>query len=219
MAATITGTPAVWTSGNVTVPSDCNAIYGFWFYYSGSAQGGLSAATIGTTAFTKASTKVGLAGYFSGGVIIWYNPPTGSQTVSITWSPAVDIGPLVILVFVKDADTTGERDADAIAGYTGTAVTIDTNTTDLVIKAAAEYNDVMPGTGTGWTSIQTGSTGSPCDMRVSICDSPGASTTTCNAEATGTYLTLVAIAIKAGAAAATSLVIPSRAAIQSILTR
>lgn len=218
MPATITGTPAVWTSGAVTVPSDCNAVYGFWFYYSGSAQGGVSAATIGTTAFTKASTKAGLGAYFSGGVIIWYNPPTGSQTVSITWNPTVDLGPLVILVFVKDADTTGERDADAIIGFTGTSVTIDTNTTDLVIKAAAEYNDVVPGTGTGWTSIQTGSTADPTEMRVCTCNSPGASTTTCTAEATGDYVSLVAISIKEGAAGAKSL-LTKRQNIQSILVR
>lgn len=205
MAATLTGTPIAWTSGNITVPSDCTAIYLFWSYFSGSGQGGIGSESIGGVPANSKSVKAGNTYYMSGGVAVWYNPPTGSQSVSITWSPVVDydIGPTAIFVFVKDGDTTGFRDAEASYGEVGQSVTIDSASTDLVIKAASAYDASMPPAGTGWTSRQTQN--KVLETRVSTADSPGAATTTANSEMTGIYTVIVAVSIKAATAAASLL--------------
>jgi len=205
MAATLTGTPVAWTSGNITVPSDCNAIYMFWSYFSSTGQGGISSASIGSNAANSTAIKAGAGFYISGGVAVWYNPPTGSQSVSITWSPVIDydIGPTVIFVFVKGSDTSGFRDADANFGNAGQSVTIDSAADDLVIKAATIYSGSTPAAGTGWTSQQT-QTNKDIDARVSTANSPGGSTTTANSEVTGDYTTIVAVSIKAAAAGSTS---------------
>jgi hypothetical protein len=196
--ATLTGTPVAWTSGNITVPSDCNDIYMFWSYFVGAGGGGIASASIGSAAADSLSVKTSIGGYISGGLVVWYEPPTGSQTVSITLSTIVnfDIGPTIIFVFVRDSDTSGFRDADA-ASYSTHSVTIDSAASDLVIKAATlSAGGTIPAAGTGWTSQQTQEGTGGLSARVSTADSPGSATTTANNEVTGDYATIVAVSVK-----------------------
>ena len=208
MAVELTGTPVAWTSGDITVPDDATAVYMFYAGWGSSLT--LSSATLETVA-ADAIHKLAASGDASAtGVAVWYNPTTGSnRTPALTWSTTVGEGPVVIWAFVKGGDTSAWRDVDSAHNTSTTAVsvTIDSNSTDLVLKFDQRYghdDSTYPATSSGWTSRQTLANNKEYS-RLSSCNSPGASTTVCDSE-TEYYSTIVAVSIPAASGAGASVV-------------
>jgi len=147
------------TPQDITVPSDCTAMYMFTSSYSGNSGNGLSTATLEGVSVDEVSGVTDTETTVSVSVAAWYNPGTGAnQTLDISWSAAcVTFGPSCIIVFVKDGDTTGWRDVDheANTATTATSVTLTTVADDLVIKF--DRKDLAsPSLSSGWTNIVAG---------------------------------------------------------------
>lgn len=170
MAAVLTGTPTavVWAAGinpaaqNITIPTDATAVYMFWAYDGIDANGhGLASATLNSASPNQTFEVTTQSGFFPAtGVAAWYNPATGTQSLDVAWDIAPVEGPVCIVAYVKDGDTTGWRDADGASatGSTAVSVTLTTVSGDLCIKLDQRYDpsENPPITaGTGWTSAQT----------------------------------------------------------------
>ena len=142
MAAVVTGTPIAvdWgtsadpTGQSITIPADCTAVYVFWRGYNETTPGGVSTITLAAAApdeiLDQDSTTSPAVAWI--GVAAWYNPSTGSQTLDVAW----DVAPARVnctVIYVKDGDTAGWRDADqqGVTGSNTAAITlrdwIDTN--------------------------------------------------------------------------------------------
>lgn len=207
MAVELTGTAVAitWASGadpagqSITVPTDATAVYMFWSYWRNNDGDGLASATLGGNAPDETHEETtDSSGLTAAGVCAWYGPPTGSQTLDLAWDGAPDEGPTTIVVFVKGGSTSAWRDADSghTTGSDAISVTLDSNTTDLVLKYDQRYDSLdgtPPSTSSGWTSIETQDNGDEAS-RLSYADSPGASSTACAAEDEN-YSSLVAISI------------------------
>ena len=199
------GASANPTPQDITVPSDCTAVYMLSSYYRNASGAGLSSATLEGVSvdevFGITTTPVTVAT----SVAAWYNPGTGAnQTLDISWSAAADDpGPSCVIVFVKDGDTTGWRDADAEANQTTTAtsVTLTTVSDDLVIKFDRIDNS-SPSLSSGWTNIVAGTENSDGYRASSIV----ATTTTqvCDSE-DESYSGIVAISIPPAAGSDTEI--------------
>jgi hypothetical protein len=170
MAAVLTGTPTavVWASGinpasqNITIPADATAVYMFWAFDGVDANGhGLASATLNSASPNQTFELPTQAGFYPGtGVAAWYNPSTGSQALDVAWDIAPVEGPVCIVAYVKDGDTSSWRDADADQDIDSNAVTVTLTTVagDLVLKFDQRFDgsENPPSTaGSGWTSAQT----------------------------------------------------------------
>lgn len=204
MAIQLTGTPIgiTWeqvqepTPQSITIPADCVAVYMFWRYYSANASG-LASVSLNGNAPDENYEQAGADGRCSHGVVVWYNPATGSQSLGVNWDTNPPYGPTCIVVFVKGCDTSGWLDVDADhQGAAASEITINSNTTDLVLNFSSQY-DSSPGTQAGFTSQQTHNQNYNYS-RLSVCDSPGASTTTVNSIGTN-YSGVIGVSILAGA--------------------
>lgn len=204
--AQLTGTPVAisWGTGanpagqSVTIPSDATAVYMFWSGWPGTNNSGLLSATLAGNnpdqTFELASTDIGSRA--STGVAAWYNPPTGSQTLDPAWDTDFQAGggPVCIVAFVLNGDTTTWRDADADADSSSTSgVTLTTVATDLVIKFDQTSLDTAPGLTSGWTNGQTQANVNSISARLSYIEAAG-STQACDSETTD-FATIVAISI------------------------
>jgi hypothetical protein len=208
MSATLTGSPVaiVWAAGadpaaqNITIPSDCTAVYVFWHYYSVTAAAALASMTLNGAA---ASEQVELAndGNSTGvGLSIWYNPPTGVQSLNPAWDAAPDEGAVSTVAFVKDGDTTAARDIDTAhnTGTTATSVTLTTLAGDLVLKSD-ESHGLVPSLSAGWSNgVTQFNNGMGC--RLSYISAVGA-TQVCDSEDED-HASLVAVSIIATTAPA-----------------
>ena len=231
MAATLIGTPTaiIWASGadpagqNITIPADCTAVYMFWMGWFSSANSSLATATLNGNNPSESIEQVnGQTGFTQSGLAVWYNPATGSQTLDISWDNARTEGPICIVAYVKDGDTTGWRDAgvNSTAGSTANSVTINSSMTDLVLKFDGQFLGSVPSTSSGWTSQQT-TTNNSEGGKLSSANSPGASTTVCNSE-NENYSTITAVSIIAGASAVYTppgIMVPSVRRYQHMLVR
>ena len=210
MAAVLTGTPLAltWSAGadpfgqSITIPADATAVYLFWFYYSGASGSGFTV-LVPTLAAASPDQTFGTLGDVNTaptGVIAWYNPPTGSQTIDLEWSKVPDAGPLTIVAFVKDGDVTAWRDADALGSDAGNPATVEVTLTtvsgDLVIKMD-QADGAMPSLSASWTNAQTQTVGSS-NARLSTISASGA-TTLCACE-DESFSSIVAISIPSLAA-------------------
>lgn len=149
----LTATPG---SQSVTVPSGASACYMFWTWYA-VAGGGLASATLNGAAPDQTFEVPAAAGDNVGtGVAVWYDPPSGSQTLTVTWDTAPAEGPLTAVCFVEDGDNTAWRDVDGaqIAGGTQQTITLTTVSGDLVLVFDQSYTAV-PSNESGWTSLLT----------------------------------------------------------------
>lgn len=170
MAAVLTGTPTavVWAAGinpaaqNITIPADATAVYMFWAFDGVDANGhGLASATLNSASPSQTFETPTVSGFFPAtGVAAWYNPSTGTQSLDVAWDIAPVEGPVCIVAYVKDGDTTSWRDADAASatGSTAVSVTLTTVSGDLCLKFDQRYDpsENPPITaGAGWTSAQT----------------------------------------------------------------
>lgn len=203
MAAVLTGTPTavVWAAGanpagqSVTIPSDATAVYMFW---TGFFTGGLASATLNSASPDQTFEFPGDALVTGTGVAVWYNPSTGSQTLDPAWDGAPSEGPVSIVVYVKDGDTTAWRDADGNSTTTGdsNSVTLTTVAGDLVIKFDQRFG-TAPSLTASWTSGQTTTNGGE-GARLSYISAAG--TTQACASEDEYYSSICAISIPAGSA-------------------
>lgn len=222
MAAALTGTPTAvtWAAGinpaaqNISIPADATAVYMFWSYYVGSSAG-LASATL-ASASPSQQTELQNSNR-SCGVCAWYSPATGTQSLDVAWDAAPSEGATCVVAFVKDGAIDTWRDADVDNDQSTTAVTVTLTTVagDLVIKFDSRYISI-PSLTSGWTNGQTQSNNSQ-GSRLSYISA--ASTTQACASEDEDWSSVVAISIGPAAAAAQSLVIPTKHVIQSILAR
>lgn len=209
MAAALTGTPTaiVWASGatpaaqNVTIPADATAVYLFGDYYSDGA-GTLATATLAGAGSDQLFEVAQNANGSTTWVAAFYNPPTGSQALQVTFDDSPTEGPISIVAYVTGGDTTAWRDADgavntSVAGTTTLSVTLTTVAGDLVIKLDGKFGGTPPTTSAGWTSAQT-QTNNSHSSRLSTISATG--TTQVAASEDEDYSALVAISIPAAAA-------------------
>ena len=212
MAAVLTGTPTavVWASGSnpagqsITIPSDATAVYMFWQYYLGSSGHGLASVTLAGDAPDQTFEVATAAGdQAATGVAVWYNPPTGSQTLDPAWDSIPSEGPTTIVAYVKDGDTTAWRDADAAneTGGTACSVTLTTESGDLVLKFDSK-DGAAPANTSGWTSAQTTTNGGDGSRLAYISASGSTQAAPSEDEA---YSSIVAVSIPAGAGGSASL--------------
>jgi hypothetical protein len=221
MAALLTGTPVAitWAAGadpasqNITIPADATAVYMTWAYDGIDADGyGLASATLNGASPSQVFELPTLVGYYPAtGVAAWYNPPTGSQALDLSWDIAPTEGAVCIVTFVKGGSTSSWRDAVAAQGTGSTAVgaVLTTAAGDLVIKFDQRYDPAEnpPTLSAGWTN---GATGGNVDegCRLSYISAAG-TTQACNSE-DDNYSTIVAISIPEAGAGATASQPPRR---------
>jgi hypothetical protein len=208
VAAALTGTPTaiVWAAGatpasqNITIPGDATAVYLFGDYYS-DGSGTLATATLAGAG----SNQLFEVAQNTNGSTVWvaafYNPPTGSQALAVTFDDAPTEGPISIVAYVTGGDTTAWRDADGAVntsalGTTALSVTLTTVAGDLVIKLDSKFGGTAPGTTGGWTSVQT-QTNNSHSARLSTISAAGV-TQVADAEDED-YSALVAISIPTAA--------------------
>ena len=208
MSAVLTGTPVeiTWGSGtdpspqDITVPADCTAVYMFWSYYFGSTGDGLASVTLEGVSPDETHEITTVSSLYSAtGVAVWYNPTTGAnQTVDVSWDGSPGEGPITVIVFVKDGDTTGWRDVDSEqgAGTDPVSVTLTTVSGDLVLKLDQKYESgtTPPSLSSGWTNGLTGDNNFE-HFRFSYIEA-GGSSQVCDSE-DDYYSTVVAVAIPA----------------------
>jgi hypothetical protein len=195
-----------WASGinpagqSVTIPSDATAVYVFWGFDVGSPAGlGMASCTLAGASANETIESAFEATSPIGGLRIFYNPPTGSQTLDVAWDVAPDYGPTTIVAFVKDGNTSAARDIDANVAAAGNAntVTLTTESGDLVLKYDQHYDtdEVAPALSASWTNAQT--TGNLDEAaRLSYISASG-TTQVCDSE-NESYSLVVAVAISAG---------------------
>ena len=215
MAAVLTGTPVavVWAAGadpagqSITIPADATAVYMFWTFYHGTAGYGLASVTLaGASPSQTFETPTAATDNTATGVAVWYNPPTGSQTLDPAWGAAPVEGPTTVVAFVKGGDTVAWRDADAANenGATACTVTLTTESGDLVIKYDQRYDTGanVPALSAGWTNGATQDNNSE-HSRLSYISATG-TTQVCNSE-DNAYSSVCAVSIPAASVASTAI--------------
>lgn len=229
MAAVFTGTPVeiIWAAGSnpagqtVNIPADATAVYMFWTYWANANGSGLLSATLGGNAPSQTfEVTTSTSGNVATGVAVWYNPPTGNQTLDPAWDSAPGEGPTTFVAFVKDGDTTAWRDADAASGLASDAVsvTLTTASGDLVIKYDQRFDrgSGPPPLSTGWTNRGTGGNNSEVCRLSSI--SPAGTTQACDSEGED-YSSIVAVSIPPAGVAPKSLIFNPIARMLPLLVR
>lgn len=173
----------VLSTTTVTVPSAAQSVVALWAMDMGpngsvmtslALSGGASAFTLHVNVPTVAASyerNVGVASATVGS--------TGTQTITVTPSATPVQGPTVYLVWFDDNITTRVRDTDGVNEQSTTApsITVDSGSTDIVLGIDAKYNQTLPTTPSGWTSL-SGYGYLSQGSKVSQCNVPGASSTT-----------------------------------------
>lgn len=200
--AEVTGTPVAitWAGGDnpagqsVTVPADATACYLLWTYFDGGTGNGLQSATLAGNAPDEVFEVPGGAATSAAGVAVWYDPPTGSQTLDVDWDATPSEGPTSSFVCTKGGNTTAARDIDGAAGTStgAVSVTLTTQAGDLVLKHDMKFDTPAPSNTGGWTSLLTGSNNTEFFRLASIV--AAGATQVCPSEDED-FSTIVAIAI------------------------
>lgn len=207
MAAVLTGTPIAIAWGasanpapqSITIPADATAAYMAWAWDGVDANGeGLASSTLASSAPSQTGALGTATGFQPAtGICAWYNPPTGAQDLDVAWTAAPVEGPVCIVFFTKDGNTTTWRDADAAhaAGATAVGVVLTTEAGDLVVKFDQRYDAAgnAPVLTSGWTNGQTQTAQQSENARLSYISATGTSTA-CDCE-NEDYSSIVAIAI------------------------
>jgi hypothetical protein len=204
----LTGTPVAitWASGtnpagqSITIPADCKAVVAFGSFYRNATANCVSTYTLAGAAADQSHQLGSVNGGETGTwAFIWYNPPTGAQTLDPAWTGTPVEGPTTIVAFVKDLDTTGWRDAKSAHATSTSAASVSLTTlaNDLVLMFDQRYTGNSagaPSTPAGFTSAQTATNNSE-GARLSYKAATGASQT-CASQATLDYSSVVAISLK-----------------------
>lgn len=118
---------------------------------------------------------------------------TGAGTVTPTWASAVSEGPVMMVLFVKDIDTSNmdwvnDFDFGWNGGPTAATATVPSTADQLVIAWDTKYGfGSPPGLASGWTSLGTTADGwerNGNSGRLSYANTPGDPTTTFNSQDT-----------------------------------
>lgn len=172
---------------SVTVPSDATGVALLWALDMGPNGSTLTSVTLGgASSFTILQNVPTVAASFerNGGCAFATITTTGSQTFTPTPSAAATQGPTYYLCWVKDLNAGDEVRASAGDNTESTnalSINCASSASDLVLAIEAGFSGSVPATASGWTaqsSVAYNSQGS----KVSSCDSPGASTTTFDAQ-------------------------------------
>ena len=177
-------------SDTVTIDADADAAIFVWGGFNGSASNNAPTATLNSASpdesfsYDKSSSTDANDCY----IAVWYNPPSGSQTLAYTLSGALTYGPSASLIQLSGVDTNGWRDADAdsnasAGGGDAVSVTLTTETDDFVLKH--DFSD-LPGAGnpslsSGWTDTAGLQSNDTFQARTSYITATG-STQVCDSE-------------------------------------
>lgn len=193
------------SSTSVTVPSDATAVVALYNYWDNNTNAGAPTFSINSVNMTSQAHIGDVSDKPAVGVQTLANPATGSQTFAWDWGGASGAraeGGTIYLVYVKGVDTSDlvrDAQADSEASDPAPTVTINSNTSDLVIAEGSAYTGTDPGTdGTQFIDND--------DYNSVACDvtevTAGASTTTVDLT-NHYYSTIVAISLKEGSSGAT----------------
>lgn len=189
-------------SDTLIVPFDTTLAVAFWFHWDGNTSTTLSTLSLGGSAFTELQdlAEGATTDEYGGGVGYLENPPTGHRTLSWTWSAggARSEGGSIVIVYVK-GHKTGDivRDSDVIAELSGVAasITIDSDTTDLVLGLGGCFSSGTPAL-TATVFINNAALNSTIYDVSDI--TPGAATTTIATGVDTTSNIVIGLSLKAG---------------------
>lgn len=218
MAAEVTGTVIPYalsgaaTPGvqNIVVPNDALAVAFFssWYGSAGTTQTittNFTAALDGTPNVINSALVAATDEYIFRG---WAKVTgTGNKTFTVTWSNSQAEGPLLFPVFIRGINPdVPPRDWDGAQARNTTttpAITLDTNTGDLVLVMHRQYSSggAIPGLIAGTTSLATLGHRSQ-GGRLAIVNAPGATSTTLTSTV-NSYAGIAAIVFAAGSGADT----------------
>ena len=205
MTAVVISTTTLTLSGadpaaqNITVPTDCTAVYVFWTFWANGTFALSSITLDGQAPNQSVSGSTSAGGLTARGCAAFYNPATGTRALDLAFGTAPAEGPLCVVVFVKDGDTTAWRDADTASGLGETALslTLDTQPGDLVLKFDEKYGTTTPSLTSGWSNVATQTIGDTESGRLSAISA--ADTSQVVTAEDEYYSALVAISIPASA--------------------
>jgi hypothetical protein len=162
MALARTGTPSQVDGGggdgstSVTVPGDCTLVLAFWDHWDDNDDTTLASLSIDGDPFTiETQLAEGWATDASGvGVATLANPSTGSQTFAWAWSSggARTEGGVITLVYLTGSGEIRDTAVDSEDGTDQVQVTLDTETTDLLIVYASCWTGGGPAVIVGATT-------------------------------------------------------------------
>lgn len=142
---------------SVTVDASATACYFLWQFYQAAAGHGLASVTLAGNAPAQSYEVASATGdQEASGVAVWYNPPTGTQTLDPAWD-AAPTDPTVTFFCTSGGDTSSWRDVQAAneSSSTATSVTVTTVSGDFVVKYDTHFSATTPTLTSGWTSIAT----------------------------------------------------------------
>jgi hypothetical protein len=143
-------------STGVTVPADCTLVVAFFSSWDGNSGATVSALSLNGTPLVIAAQLAD--GHVTDanmvGVASLASPPTGTPTFAWTYSAggARSEGGEIILVYVKDDDGLRDGGVDSDEGGNAVAVTLDTETDDLLLVFAESIDGGGPPVITGATT-------------------------------------------------------------------
>ena len=199
------GTSATPGAQTITVPADAQLVVVHATSYT---SGGL---TLSISSNFSGSFTTTTAGDGSDKCHIAYAvvSSTGTKTITPVWSAAVTDGPIFVVTFVNNVNTSDFlREAKAYNVNTQgstTNTTITSTVSDLVLALERQsFTTTAPTVMSGFTSITTSGINN-LGTRLQSCNAPGATTTTLQSSGTD-FPGFAAISIKAAAAGAYTLV-------------
>ena len=189
------GTAASPGAQNITVPTGTQLVVVHAANYASAGDSTLSLSSNFAGTFTVYSDgdTFGDSVYVAHAVV----SSTGAKTITPTWSNTLTGGPLFIISYIKDIDTSSYlRDVGVYSTGSASATasdTLATLTTDLLLVLDKDGAS-LPATISGYTS-QTTQTNNAEYGRLQTCNAPGAAATTITTVGTN-YAVLGAIALR-----------------------
>jgi hypothetical protein len=173
------GTSASPGAQSITVPSDAEGVLVFTRNNNNANVVSLTSSFAGT--FTRYNNSSGEGTSVSVAAVT----STGSQTITPSWTGTVGEGPLFVVAFVKDVDTSsvGAWVRDTFTEFDNASLVgaVDSTADDLVLVFDSQYGfGDPPAAASGWTSrlaVGPGFENNAELGRLSTANSPGSSTT------------------------------------------
>lgn len=190
------GTSATPGAQTITVPASAQLVI---VHASTYASGGLTLSLSSDFAGTFTTTTAG-DGSDKCHIAYAVVSSTGTKTITPVWSAAVTDGPIFVVTFVNNVNTSDFlREAKAYNVNTQgstTSTTITSSVSDLVLALERQaLTTAIPTTMSGFTSITTSGINN-IGTRLQSCDAPGSATTTLQSSGTD-FPGFAAISIKA----------------------
>ena len=143
---------------NITVPVGSTACVIQWTMFRGPAGSRATSITLDGDA-PDFLDQLGIGEQVSGapcvGTAVWYNPPSGTVAVGITWTGNVSEGPVCTVATAENSGTVRDSDLDHRIQNQPCSATVVSEATDLVLAFAQKFNAPGPSTPAGWTTEAT----------------------------------------------------------------